>query len=179
VDFNSLNDVRFNILVGDTGIEAKTKITVSQVNNLYKYEPKRYEKLFERYDKVYKEASKAIAMGDEKHVGMLMNENQKLLEQLDTINREVNEAADIYKQVVDIASHELRELAEAAVEAGAYGAKLSGGGGGGIMIALISPEVKNDVMNSMKEKAKALGLYNFKVYEALLGVEGVKIHNGI
>ena len=178
VDFSPLNDMRFNILVGDTGIEAKTKITVSQVNNLYKFSLEPYEQLFEKYERVYEEASRAIARGDEKRVGMLMNENQKLLEQLDAINREVNEAVGMYEQIVEIASHELRELAKAAVEAGAYGAKLSGGGGGGIMIALVSSDTKEHVEDSMKERAKVLRLHNFRVYEATLGVEGAKLHDG-
>ncbi len=54
-------------------------------------------------------------------LGPLMNDNHQVLQQM------------------DVSSPELDTLVEAAREAGALGAKLSGGGRGGNMIALVEP----------------------------------------
>jgi mevalonate kinase len=63
----------------------------------------------------------------------LMNENQSLLEQM------------------GVSSSELDRLVEAARHAGALGAKLSGGGRGGNMIALAHPEHADQVAGALRE----------------------------
>jgi mevalonate kinase len=66
-------------------------------------------------------------------LGELMNENHVLLQKL------------------SVSSPELDQLVEAAREAGALGAKLSGGGRGGNMIALVEPGIAEAVSLSLKE----------------------------
>ncbi len=177
ISFKPLNATQFYILIADTGREAKTKITVSQVRKLYECDPKAYARLFREYRELFLKARAAIEARDAGLVGTLMNENQELLEKLDRINREVNEVESIYHNMVDIVSEELKELSKVAVNAGAYGAKLSGGGAGGIMVVLLDPERKPEVVGSMERKAEELGLDRFKVREASLGVEGVKLEH--
>ena len=62
-----------------------------------------------------------------------MNQNQTLLQEM------------------TVSSPELDALMEAALSAGALGAKLSGGGRGGNMIALVRPETAEAVSSSLKD----------------------------
>jgi mevalonate kinase len=54
-------------------------------------------------------------------------------------------------QKITVSSAELDQLVEAARRAGAQGAKLSGGGRGGNMIALVEPGLADVVSISLKE----------------------------
>jgi mevalonate kinase len=54
-------------------------------------------------------------------------------------------------QEMTVSSPELDRLVQAAREAGALGAKLSGGGRGGNMIALVKPDSAEAVSRSLKE----------------------------
>ncbi len=176
INMEPIGDVEFNVVIGNTGIEAKTKTTVSQVKSLYERARERYEELFDNYRAVFEDARKAIIKGETSYLGELMNHNQLLLERLDGVNREINRDTGMYDQLVDIASKELKAFISAALEAGAYGAKLSGGGGGGIMIALVSRENKDQVMKGIMKKASSIGLKNAEVYDVTVGVEGLKLH---
>ena len=69
----------------------------------------------------------AIEAGDIGAIGRLMNANQKLL------------------SLLGVSSPELDGLVEAARQGGALGAKLSGGGRGGNMIAVVTPETAGRV----------------------------------
>jgi mevalonate kinase len=62
-----------------------------------------------------------------------MSENQRLLAEL------------------GVSSPELDALVAAACAAGAWGAKLSGGGRGGFMLALVAPEVQGRVHAALAE----------------------------
>jgi mevalonate kinase len=64
----------------------------------------------------------ALAAGDWPELGRLMTLNQLALEK------------------IGVSSAELERLINAALGAGALGAKLAGSGGGGIMIALCTPD---------------------------------------
>jgi mevalonate kinase len=66
-------------------------------------------------------------------LGVLMDENHALLQQM------------------TVSSPELDHLVDTARKAGALGAKLSGGGRGGNMIALVDPEIAENVSLALKE----------------------------
>ena len=66
-------------------------------------------------------------------LGELMNDNHALL------------------QKMTVSSPELDRLVSAACKAGAMGAKLSGGGRGGNMIALVALEMAESVSSALKE----------------------------
>jgi len=70
--------------------------------------------------------------GSLERLGCLMNENQSLLGK------------------IGVSSEELENLVRMASEAGALGAKLSGAGKGGIMIALVTPNVELPVENKLR-----------------------------
>ncbi len=111
-----------HLLIADTGVSSPTRIAVGDVNKAWEQDPTRYETLFDAVGSVAQRARSAIETGDVAALGPLMDENQRLL------------------AAMGVSSPELEALIRAARAAGAAGAKLSGGGRGGNMIALVDDE---------------------------------------
>ncbi|MCX7682980.1 MAG: mevalonate kinase [Anaerolineae bacterium] len=109
----------FTLLIGDTGVSSPTREAVAQVRRAREEHPARYETLFDRIGAVAARARDAIEAGDIHTLGLLMDENQALLVE------------------IGVSSPELDVLVRAARLAGALGAKLSGAGRGGNMVALV------------------------------------------
>lgn len=109
-------------VIADSGEKTPTKTTVAAVRDLYEDNPESFEEIFNRIGAISNEARPALVNGDLLILGRLMNENQTLLKSL------------------QVSSEELDGLCQAALDAGALGAKLSGGGRGGNMIALAAQE---------------------------------------
>jgi mevalonate kinase len=112
----------FTIVIGDTGISAPTKESVDAVRKLWEAEPSRWEKIFDQVGEIVWDARQAIERGDSAELGRLMDANHVLLQEM------------------TVSSLELDALTETAHKSAALGAKLSGGGRGGNMIALVSKE---------------------------------------
>lgn len=112
----------FTMVIADTGISAPTKESVGAVRKLWQADPSRWEKVFDRVGEIVWNARQAIERGDSAELGTLMDANHALL------------------KVMTVSSVELDQLIETAHKFGALGAKLSGGGRGGNMIALVSKE---------------------------------------
>jgi len=112
----------FMIMIGGTGISAPTKESVGAVRKLWEADKPRWEKVFSRVGEIVWNARQAIERGDTAELGRLMDANHALL------------------QKMTVSSLELDHLVEAARKSGALGAKLSGGGRGGNMIALVEIE---------------------------------------
>jgi mevalonate kinase len=123
----------FTIVIGDTGISAPTKESVSDVRKLWEADPAKWENVFDEVGRIAKEARERIEKGKSKELGELMNQNHTLL------------------QKMTVSSLELDRLVLAACQAGAFGAKLSGGGRGGNMIALVTPDLAETVSQSLME----------------------------
>ncbi len=113
-------------IVGDTGIVSPTHEVVGDLRRRRQAEPERYGGYFDEVEVIVRQAKMAIEQGllGLPAFGKLMNENQELLESL------------------GVSSPELEKLIEAARRAGAAGAKLSGAGWGGNMIALVPPQME-------------------------------------
>ena len=111
----------FTIAIADSGIHAPTKETVGDVRQGWVRDPARYTAWFDEIGEIVGAARHAIAAGDPAALGRLFTQNQLLLEQL------------------GVSSPPLETLIAAANGAGALGAKLSGGGRGGNIIALVTP----------------------------------------
>ncbi len=122
----------FTLIIGDTGLPAPTKTAVSDVRQLWQDNPSRYERLFAAIGSLVRAARQAIERGQPAHLGPLMDENHALL------------------QALTVSSPELDALVQAARAAGAWGAKLSGGGRGGNMIALCPPEKASVVAAALR-----------------------------
>jgi mevalonate kinase len=112
----------FILVIGDTGIPSPTALAVNDVRRAWQAKPARYEELFDEAGVIAVHARSQIEMGQTEALGSLMDENHALLCQM------------------GVSSPELDRLVEAARQAGALGAKLSGAGRGGNMIALVATE---------------------------------------
>lgn len=112
----------FTLLIADTGRSASTRAAVAGVRQLYDRDPAGVQPRLDEIGALVQQARAAIETGDSPTLGTLMNANHDLLRQL------------------TVSSPELDALVSAARTAGALGAKLSGGGRGGNMIALVTPE---------------------------------------
>lgn len=119
------------LVVGDTGIASPTSVTVGDLRRCWQAEPARFEALFDAVGQVVQAARRAIECGDPTAVGTLMDRNHQLL------------------QAMGVSSAQLDALCLAARQAGALGAKLSGGGRGGNMIALARPERAEQVAEGL------------------------------
>jgi len=117
----------FLLAIADTGIESETKAVVGDLRRRFEADPARYEPLFDRAGEIATAARASIEEGRIQALGELMVENQALL------------------QGMGVSGPELDRLVVAAQEGGALGAKLSGAGWGGNMIALVTRETQGRV----------------------------------
>jgi len=118
------------IVIGLSGVESLTLKMVSKVRHSWEKNKAMYDQIFNQIDDIALKGVKAIQSYDLSLLGDLMNLNQGLLNAL------------------QISTWELEELIEIARENGAIGAKITGGGGGGAMIALC-PDSADKVANAM------------------------------
>ncbi|MBE2238141.1 MAG: mevalonate kinase [Caldilineaceae bacterium] len=119
------------LAIADTGIRSPTKETVGYVRRAWQQDPNRYEAIFEEIAAVVKAARRAMEQGDRAALGKQFDANQMLLESL------------------GVSSAPLRKLLAAARSAGALGAKLSGGGRGGNIIALVQEDTVGAVQDAL------------------------------
>ncbi len=130
---------RFRLLIADTGISSPTKLVVEDVRRGWQREPNHYEALFDRIGAVVEAGRSAIERGEVEALGPLMDENQDLLVEL------------------GVSSSRLDQLVEVARSAGALGAKLSGGGRGGNMLALVEEVGAGAANEKLTEALKNAG----------------------
>ncbi len=123
----------FTIVIGDTGISAPTKESVGDVRRLWEADKLMWERVFDEIGEIAETAHEKIESGKWNELGELTNRNHALLQRL------------------TVSSPELDRFVEAARNAGALGAKMSGGGRGGNMIALVQPNMAESVSKSLKE----------------------------
>jgi len=123
----------FTLVLGDTGRTSPTAVAVSQVRGAWQEDTPLYEAAFEAIGQIASQARECILEGRVQELGRLMNQNQALLED------------------IGVSSPELRILIHAARASGASGAKLSGGGLGGNMIAMVDPDDADRVGIALRE----------------------------
>jgi mevalonate kinase len=123
----------FTLLIGDTGARSPTKHVVERVRQAQEHNPARYDALFDQIGDIANEARRAIEIGDVDGLGPLMDDNHELLIEL------------------RVSSSKLDELVEAARFGGAIGAKLSGAGQGGNMVALVEDDYVDEVTEALRE----------------------------
>lgn len=138
------------LIVGYTGIKADTATLVKIINARKEKNPKYINQIFDIIEHIVLQAKKSLEKNDLKKAGELMDLNQVQLEKL------------------GVSTPELDNLIKAARSAGAYGAKLSGAGGGDCMIAL-APEDKRKAVEKAIEKVGG------QVLKVEVNSEGVRI----
>lgn len=117
------------LCVGNTGVASSTKTMVEAVAKLRERRPEIAEKSFEGIRSLVRNARLALEAGDVVGLGRLMDLNQMLL-------------AGLF-----VSTEEIERMCGLARDAGALGAKLTGAGGGGSVVALVpSPEVAERVL---------------------------------
>ncbi|TFC35506.1 hydroxymethylglutaryl-CoA reductase, degradative [Cryobacterium sp. TMT2-14] len=120
------------IVIGLSGVESLTKQTVGLVRSAWQRNPARYDAIFSQIDGLVLAGVDALRRGDIAELGELMNINQGLLNAL------------------QVSSPEIESLVAIARRAGALGAKLTGGGGGGAMIAIAEPGGTEPIITAMR-----------------------------
>jgi mevalonate kinase len=120
-------------VIGDSGVAAPTRESVGDLRKLYEGNPSLYGTYFEHIGALVKTARTHIERGEKIGLGALMNKNHELLATL------------------TVSSPLIDSLVTAARDAGALGAKVSGGGRGGNMIALAEPENAEAVQTALRD----------------------------
>lgn len=128
----------FHFIVADTGRMADTRSAVESVAKLLKKAPRKIQSKFDRIGEITFQVRDALEKASKHLLGQLLNEAQKELESLG-----VSDAG-------------LNRLIYYALQEGALGAKLTGGGNGGCIIALAQNEVHS---RQLTEKLKKFGAH--------------------
>ena len=138
------------IILADTGIPRNTGELVRRVLSLKNKYPKIFDPIYYAAGRLSVEAAKLMERGEYEAVGELMNVNHGLL------------------SAIGVSILELEDLVYTARRAGALGAKITGAGGGGFVVALTRREDSEKV-------ARALGKVAKRVIVGDISEEGVKI----
>ncbi|MGH2619565.1 MAG: mevalonate kinase family protein, partial [Anaerolineales bacterium] len=123
----------FTLMIGDSGDRLPTRESVAAVRERRAADPASVDRVFAEIAAISEQGRRLIESGDNRQLGPLMDRNQTLL------------------KAIGVSTTGLEELIRAAKRAGALGAKLSGAGRGGIMIALVEPESAEPVGNALLE----------------------------
>jgi mevalonate kinase len=134
--------VPLNLVIADTGVVSSTREVVGDVRHRWEVETERFEGLFDEIGDIARLARSAIERGQPSTIGQLMDENHELL------------------MALGVSSPELDRLVKAAKMAGALGAKMSGAGWGGNMLALIEPSRAPSVRNALQEAGAASTIFS-------------------
>jgi mevalonate kinase len=124
------------LVVGHSGEPGSTQDTVASVGRQHAREPARLEQVFDAIAAIVDNGQRALERGELRALGQLFTLNQKLLNTL------------------LLSTTRLEEMCQAADAAGALGSKLTGGGGGGCMIALVPDQ---DTAERVRSALRALG----------------------
>lgn len=107
-----------NLVIGISDHPSLTVDMVSGVRERWRRDQELYDSLFRNFEQVAQSGMNAIAQGDYKALGHMMTINHGLL------------------SAIQVSSPELDRMVQVARDNGALGAKLTGAGGGGSIIAL-------------------------------------------
>lgn len=119
------------LVVGLTGKESLTADAVARVRKAWQQYPERYEGIFDQIALLTEAGREALQSGRDEEIGELMN------------------LCHGYLNALQLSTPELEELIHLARTHGALGAKLTGGGVGGSMVALC-PGTQKDVQRAMQ-----------------------------
>ncbi len=127
-------DVKVDIplVIGNTGVERLTRVQVSKVRSVRDKHPQIFEAILRTAREIVLRAIEALIEGDLETLGELMNFNHALLYGL------------------SVSDESLEWLINSARKAGALGAKLTGAGGGGCMIALTDKDKLEKVLEAVQ-----------------------------
>ncbi|MET0592422.1 MAG: mevalonate kinase [Polyangiaceae bacterium] len=121
-----LNDIvlskPLNLVIGHSGVSSSTREMVDMVAKLKARNEENVTRSFEAINSLVQNARLALEAGDHVGLGKLMDLNQVLLSGL------------------MVSTEEIETMCRTAREEGAHGAKLTGSGGGGCVVALVGED---------------------------------------
>ena len=142
-----------SLVVGYSGVKADTVTLMNQVTELAKKNPDLVEGIYNQIQKLVEKAKIELISKNWTELGKLMTKNQGLLKKL------------------GVSTGKLDAMIDVACKAGAYGAKLSGAGGGDCMIALVPEDNK---IGKIQKNIQAVG---GEVINIQTNVQGARIEN--
>jgi mevalonate kinase len=123
------------IVMGNTGMVADTKTVVADVKERREREREKYDRIFKQAEQLAFKARNQLEAFNLQELGAYMNENHNLLQQIGVSCRELDELVDFTR------------------ECGALGAKMTGTGRGGYMVALTpGKELQKRVAEGIERK---------------------------
>ncbi len=137
------------VVLGNSGVTSNTASLKGFLEEMEEKDPELFKSRLDKIRDQVKDLKEALKSGDLKKTGRIMNENHSIL--------------------IDMGlSHpKLVELCDTANALGAYGAKVTGGGRGGYMVALTpGKDLQNKVASTFEEKG-------ISVIKATIGNEAV------
>ena len=137
------------LVVSYSGVKADTVTLINEVKKKANKYPKVIEGIYDQIQNLVEEGRRAILKGDWENLGLLINFNQGYLESL------------------GVGTKKLSDMIYAARDNGAYGAKLSGAGGGDCITALVPNAKKAAVVKALNKVSQVI---NVKT-----NVEGVRV----
>ncbi len=136
IEFLSLRHP-LNLIIADTGVAAKTIEMVNQVKQAWLQNPEQLTEIFNTIGHLAAQSKEFLEKGNLDKLGTALTANHTLLQQ------------------TGVSTPLLDTLVETAIKAGACGAKLSGGGGGGNMIALAEEKYIESVKEALQNAGAA------------------------
>ncbi|MCF6466112.1 mevalonate kinase [Clostridium sp. Cult2] len=135
------------LIVADTGEPGQTQAAVASVKKLMESNPEKGELLIKQLGVLTEDAKISIEAKDVVKLGKIMNEAHSILDKLGVSNGTLN------------------HLVSVALNNGAIGAKLTGGGRGGCMIALAATQQQAKFISNklLCSRAKNIWIYNMGV----------------
>lgn len=142
-DFKNIKtNESLSLVVASTGIKHYTSDLVSGVKRFKDRNETLFESLAKQASEICLQAWTAIESGKCDKIGELMNENQIILQQ------------------IGVTHHKAQKIIDLCNKAGAIGAKITGAGGGGAVIALAASKMESVKITS---QVKAAGYQSFEV----------------
>ena len=127
--------IKMPLIIVNSGITASTAEVVADVRRLKDENPNKFEKIFKEYKEIADKAKMALLEGNIISIGNLMNQNHKLLQEI-TVSGEIND-----------------KLVQIALKNGAIGAKMTGTGRGGLVIALAeNKEIQEKIAKAIEKE---------------------------
>jgi mevalonate kinase len=123
-----------SLILVNTGIKHSTKALVSLVENFRNQNTSLFDDLANSATHICDQAALALTEDNPVKLGRLMSRNHRLLETL------------------GVSTVETDNLVRYCLDSGAYGAKLTGAGGGGSVIALVPDECKTEFEHKLLKK---------------------------
>jgi len=112
----------FHFVVANTGITASTSKAVARVRTNWQNDREKYENIFSQIGQISRQIREFLELGKFCETGELLTQDHTLLQEM------------------GVSCPELDKFVKISLQAGALGAKLSGGGMGGNMLAMVTTE---------------------------------------